>query len=112
MSDTEIRTFFHRLGADGELASAYHRALGDAIQSALVPAIRAFAAERGWSFSEAELAAYLEGEAAELDEAQLEAVAEGMAPSPVWAFLSSWVAPAIVSTAIVLPLATDGNDAS
>lgn len=77
MSESSLSRFFQALNQDEELAREYHTTVGQAVRSAVWPAIVEVAAKRGMEFSPEELGAWLTEQHAELSEEALEGVTGG-----------------------------------
>ena len=108
MSEAATSQFFERMKTDKALLNEYNSAVTNAMRSVVWPAMVDVAARHGFEITKEELGKYLESQAGELSEHELETVSGGgpltfLATSPL-------VAGQIVATAIAVPVAIHGSD--
>jgi hypothetical protein len=111
MSKNTVGRFFDDVADDEALHEEYQKAIADAIESAIGPAIVNMAATHGYEFDTAAVRQHFEERGDELCDDNLDGVVGGMAGySPTMSFLRNpWVVGGIVSTAIAVPLAIRGD---
>jgi hypothetical protein len=111
MSEAAISQFFEHLKKDKALVNEYNSAVASAMRSVVWPAMVDVAAGHGYEFTREELGRYLESNAGELSQQELESISAA-GPSGTMGTLTKnpWVLAQIVASAIAIPVALDDGD--
>jgi len=102
MSDDTVSRFFDVARRDRAVGDEYTAALTRAMEAAIGPAIVEVAARHGFQMSTEQVTRYLEDQAAELTEDDLDAVAGGLPSAPM---SSPWLVGGLVKAAVAVPIA-------